>query len=646
MNAPAFFGVDGRAVRLGERIGRGGEGEVFALDGDEARAAKIYIGEEPERRDKVAAMVRARLADRSPLVAFPAALVNRAGGRFAGFTMRRVAGHQPLFELYAPGARKRAFPRADYRFLIRVAANVARAVGAVHESGCVIGDINHSGLLVSQNATVALIDADSFQFEADGRLFPCRVGVPEYTPPELQGVKLGQVQRTPEHDRFGLAVVIFQLLFMGRHPFSGAYQAGEMPIERAIAEHRFAYTTRRRVGMTPPPAAPTLADFPADVGAAFEAAFAPGDPAQRPTARRWIEILGDLERSLKGCANSPLHFYPAAARACPWCRMEAAQGIALFVAAGETVGDPVLPRDPGAATFDIATVWQGIERVAPPPEPPKDPPLGPASPRRSTMGRAALRARLRRDGLGLLVLVLAVAVGLGVTTVWPIWEGLGLAALALLAGDDPRTRALRRARRDVEKRWTAALDDWRFNAGREPFDLLRTKLVQAEKRYRELPKVEEERIAEYRRNRRSEQLRQYLEGFPIARANLAGIGPSRVATLASYGIDSAADVNEFALLEVPGFGRKTTYTLMVWRRRLEQRFRYKKQPTPADHRRLTAIRAETLRTGAELRRQLLAGAQALRAAARDAERRQTSVDPALQAVHARRMQIQADLRLF
>ena len=26
------------------------------------------------------------------------------------------------------------------------------------------------------------------------------------------------------HDNFGLAVLIFQLLFMGRHPFSGRYQ--------------------------------------------------------------------------------------------------------------------------------------------------------------------------------------------------------------------------------------------------------------------------------------------------------------------------------------------------------------------------------------------------------------------------------------
>ena len=37
------------------------------------------------------------------------------------------------------------------------------------------------------------------------------------------------------HDRFGLALVVFHLLFMGRHPFAGRYQhADDMPIEQAI----------------------------------------------------------------------------------------------------------------------------------------------------------------------------------------------------------------------------------------------------------------------------------------------------------------------------------------------------------------------------------------------------------------------------
>ena len=83
---------------------------------------------------------------------------------------------------------------------------------------------------------------DSFQVSADGKTYRCEGGFPEYTPPELQGVAFRDVDRAQDHDCFGLAIVIFQLLFMGRHPFSGAYLgAGEMPLERAIREFRFAY---------------------------------------------------------------------------------------------------------------------------------------------------------------------------------------------------------------------------------------------------------------------------------------------------------------------------------------------------------------------------------------------------------------------
>ena len=77
---------------------------------------------------------------------------------------------------------------------------------------------------MAQDATVALIDADSFQFSLNGKSYPCVVGVPDFTPPELHGKNLASVQRTIEHDNFGLAVAIFHLLFMGRHPFAGRYR--------------------------------------------------------------------------------------------------------------------------------------------------------------------------------------------------------------------------------------------------------------------------------------------------------------------------------------------------------------------------------------------------------------------------------------
>ena len=58
-----------------------------------------------------------------------------------------------------------------------------------------------------------------------------------------------------DHDRFGLAVLIFHLLMMGRHPFSGVYlDKGDMPLEKAIREGRFAPRASNSRGEAPGPA--------------------------------------------------------------------------------------------------------------------------------------------------------------------------------------------------------------------------------------------------------------------------------------------------------------------------------------------------------------------------------------------------------
>jgi DNA-binding helix-hairpin-helix protein with protein kinase domain len=109
--------------------------------------------------------------------------------------------------------------------------------------------VNHANLLASKAGTVALIDCDSFDITDGQRWFSCPVGVPTYTPPELKGKSFTGVRRTQQHDAFGLAVLLFHVLFLGRHPFSGIFRQGNdnISIEDAIREFRFAYSPDRRV---------------------------------------------------------------------------------------------------------------------------------------------------------------------------------------------------------------------------------------------------------------------------------------------------------------------------------------------------------------------------------------------------------------
>jgi hypothetical protein len=124
-----------------------------------------------------------------------------------------------------------------------------------------------------------------------------------------------------------LAVIIFNLLFMGRHPFSRRYlSSGEMPLERAIEEFRFAYSARRnKTRMEPPPNVPLLTDIPPDMRDAFETAFGKaGVVTGRPQAADWVRLVESAEKQVIACRASLAHQYLKPARSCPWCRMETA----------------------------------------------------------------------------------------------------------------------------------------------------------------------------------------------------------------------------------------------------------------------------------------------------------------------------------
>src|SRR5262249_49127246 len=233
---PSFADTSGQPIHVGARLGAGGEGSVHEIDGRPDTVAKIYHKPlTPERAQKILAMASLSSPGLQQATAWPSGIILADGHTPHGLLMPRVAGCKDIHKLYSPKSRKSEFPAADFRFLLSVAANVARAFGVVHQNQCVIGDVNHGSITVAQNATVKLIDCDSFQLAVNGHTYLCEVGVPTFTPPELQGRPFHGVVRTSNHDNFGLAVLIFHLLFMGRHPFAGRYLGrGDMPIETAI----------------------------------------------------------------------------------------------------------------------------------------------------------------------------------------------------------------------------------------------------------------------------------------------------------------------------------------------------------------------------------------------------------------------------
>ena len=212
-------------------------------------------------------------------------------GPVCGFVMPRITDCEPIHRVYGPSHRKASFPNADWKFLVRTAKNLAAAFYIIHKYGYVVGDVNEGNILVTKKACVRLIDCDSFQVQAREKIYFCEVGVAQFTPPELQKSKDFRMLRTQNHDNFGLAILIFLLLFMGRHPFSGVYKGNDdMPIERAIAEHRFAFGRGAALkAMAPPPNSVGLSVVPREVSSLFEQAFTESGHQSwgRPSANDW-----------------------------------------------------------------------------------------------------------------------------------------------------------------------------------------------------------------------------------------------------------------------------------------------------------------------------------------------------------------------
>ncbi len=328
------------SIRLGQELGRGGEGAVFAVEGQKDRVAKIYSTPPDHRKiQKLLVMAEAASPSLLKIAAWPIDLLSDSKGAVRGFIMPRVIAPRDIHELYSPKSRSETFPEADFRFLVHVGANIARAFAVIHEQEHVVGDVNHGNLLVGADGTVMLIDCDSFQIGNGAHVFTCDVGVPLFTAPELHGGTFRGLVRSANHDRFGLAVLLFHLLYMGRHPFAGRYAGpGDMPIEKAVAEYRFAYGPDRVAnGMERPPGTIPLETMGSAITPLFIRAFGrAGSNGMRPDAKTWIEALERLKSGLRVCPQASWHHYPGELAACPWCAVEAQTGVRLF---GQRIAD-------------------------------------------------------------------------------------------------------------------------------------------------------------------------------------------------------------------------------------------------------------------------------------------------------------------
>ena len=564
----------GQFITLTNQIGSGGEGDVYQHPTEHGQVIKLFkASNRSVKADKVAAMLELVGGKNTGFATFPLTLVMDHAAQVVGYAMPKVMQSEPINDLLSNQMRKKTFPDSDYRFLVRVALNTARAVATIHNFGCVIGDINSSGIFVSQSGLVTLIDADSFQFSLGGRVFPCTVGTGEYTPPELQGVDFRQVERTPDHDAFGLATMLFQILALGRHPFAGVRRGGEASLEADIKDYAFAYSVTRTTPLTAPPKTKRLTDTHPELAKLFEETFDPVSRGKRPSAVDWVRILEMYEQSLLPCWLSDGHFYSNVLRSCPWCRLEGElQNAVFYTNADLSLFVGKCGRQVDAIKDRLQLSAETLPRL-----------VNPLLP--GVQDDVVKRAKLLR---GVKTGVLS-AVGLSEAVGFLNFPQLFLAELLVGAaavgitlfatsvqGELSRTLKSKRSALTAERsRWALASGVTELLGVHQKLEKLQTDLLA-------LPGLKQVDLDAMVAERRVHQLESHMRGAVIRTGIINGIGPVAINTLASHGIVSAFDVSEAAVTRIRGFGPATTERMMTWRRSVESGFVFRHAKTKSD----------------------------------------------------------------
>ncbi|MCB1181220.1 MAG: hypothetical protein KDK55_04280 [Chlamydiia bacterium] len=569
-----YFDQNRNRIRLGEEIGKGGEGAVFEVQSNPSLAAKIYFKAlHREKAQKISSMIGCGNDRLLKLSSWPLQSVHNRSGEIVGFLMQKLSGYKPLYQLYSPKLRLQQFPQADWRFLIHTAANTARVFGVIHEAGHVIGDVNHGNLMVAKDSTVKLIDTDSFQVMVNQQHWLCEVGVATHQPPEMQGLSsYKSIIRTPNHDNFGLAVLIFQLLCLARHPFSGRFSGrGEMPLEKAITEFRFAYSKDKiRTQMIPPPACLSMDALSPILRALFERAFSvTGKEKGRPLAKEWTQALEAFIPSIKACSSNAGHYYFNGATLCPWCQIEAQSNTLLFPHINAT----------SKIQSCFESLWKQVSSLQTPNFIAKLPDIRhiQVSPTQS-----ALDAKNKFDEFKQNRLVI-VSIGLGLITAFSMMISPNLFYTTILFSSTGLYAYYKRVKNKICKKikkklkdscntWKTISDKLVHSTDNQSFLNVRDQIDILKKKYDALNKEKQEAIRQLWKNRRQQQLIQHLDQFRIENAKIKGIGPGKSSVLQSYGIETAADLHPHKLFVIKGFGEKLIQRMIDWRLRCENSF--------------------------------------------------------------------------
>ncbi len=331
--SPVWDG-DKQRLLLGKLVKSGGAGSVFLLPESPRQVAKIYhpgdevriyerkvmamLGLTPELPDLVDG------AQRFVQIAWPQSPLRDERGRFLGFLMPAVdvkATSELEVILQERQARAAGLP-TGLGAKVTLAANLAAVIAALHKQHHYIVDLKPVNLrFYRESLYMAMLDCDGFSIQGQGERFHAQQFTPDYLAPEFHAHGVAKAGEQSQ-DRFALAVVVFQLMNFGIHPFAGRPASDRVPtdIPGRIAGRWYAYGQRPNTGIAPSPVSGHAA-MPLLLRQLFDRAFE-GNGDARPSAAEWADTLsGFAQRASQRvlvCGKDKAHQH-FAGQACAAC---------------------------------------------------------------------------------------------------------------------------------------------------------------------------------------------------------------------------------------------------------------------------------------------------------------------------------------
>lgn len=302
--------LDGKGYRVGRLIGSGGEGRVYLLPDFPGKVLKLLHSDSaaPGYQAHLHAIIGCQVPsviNGRVIATLPEAIAYTENSQFVGYSMPHIRSRLRLYNLWIDSDGY--FQHFSLHDRYTVAYHLAVALDHLHQHNLVMGDVNPFNIVLNADRTVTLCDLGncSVTDPVTGVRFENSVGIGDYLAPEVYRPNLADSHFTPQSDSFSLAVLIFQIITLGCHPFNTArtsfdekrfssysYFGNEelmvgSPYFSSIVNHRIPdYAEPFLLGLEP-----FLPLLQRVFGYNEENARSPEQIALRPSAREWADAL-------------------------------------------------------------------------------------------------------------------------------------------------------------------------------------------------------------------------------------------------------------------------------------------------------------------------------------------------------------------